>query len=306
MTTPTAAVTEIVENHPIDKILRADRFPHILCPACGIGTVIHCYAQAMVESGIPLSRHVCVSGIGCSGRAAGYINVDSYHTTHGRAVPFALGIAVHRPELCVTVISGDGDLASIGGNHLIHAARRNVNLNIICINNFNYGMTGGQAGPTTPLSAKSSTTPFGSWERPFNLPHLAHAVGASLVSRWTTLHVRQMKDAVLRAMHKQGFAFIEVLSPCPTGFGRPNEIASGLEDMRRYRRRCRIDDDAHLPDTDIDLTDDDSPIIVGDFVDVDRPPFLPVVGAPVPETTKVVMEAANQRTRSRESIGHEH
>lgn len=303
MTTAASASnpTRIVEAHPIDKVLRADRFPHILCPACGIGSIIHCYAQAITESGIPLNQHVCVSGIGCSGRAAGYINVDSYHTTHGRSVPFALGIAVHRPDLHVTVISGDGDLTSIGGNHLIHAARRNVNLTIICINNFNYGMTGGQAGPTTPLSAKSSTTPFGSWERPFNLPHLAHAVGASFVARWTVLHIRQLKEAVLRGIHKQGFAFIEVLSPCPTGFGRPNDIGDGLEEMRRYRRRCHVDDNAYLPEIDIDLTNDDSPIVVGNFVDVDRPPFHPALGEPAATAAKPAQNRTDARTQSRES-----
>ena len=123
----------LVDKHPADDLLRADRFPHILCPGCGIGTVIHTYVRAIMESGVDPDRHVCVSGIGCSGRAAGYVNVDSYHATHGRALPFALGIALHKPELKVTVISGDGDLTAIGGNHFIHAARRNVNLNVICI-----------------------------------------------------------------------------------------------------------------------------------------------------------------------------
>lgn len=306
MSVPAPVATKFVEEHPIDTLLRADRFPHILCPACGIGSVIHSYVQAISESNIDKTQHVCVSGIGCSGRAAGYINVDSYHTTHGRAVPFAFGIAVYRPELCVTVISGDGDLSSIGGNHLIHAARRNVNLTVICINNFNYGMTGGQAGPTTPASAKSSTTPFGSWERPFNLAHLAHAVGASLVSRWTVLHTRQLKQTILKAMQKRGFAFIEVLSPCPTGFGRPNDRGDGLEDMRRYRQRCVIDDDAYLPDIDIDIMDDTKPIVVGNFVNVDRPPFLPVLGAPRHEIAKVSAEKVNQRTKSRESIDNGH
>ena len=148
-------------SHPIDHLLRADRLPHILCPGCGIGTVVHSYAHAIANSDFPEDQHVCVSGIGCSGRAAGYVNVDSYHATHGRALPFALGIAVHRPELKVTVISGDGDLSSIGGNHLIHAARRNVNMTVICINHFTYGMTGGQVGPTTPIGAKGTTAPKG-------------------------------------------------------------------------------------------------------------------------------------------------
>lgn len=260
--------------HPIDHLLRADRLPHILCAGCGIGTVIHGYVHAIGESGIETDRHVCVSGIGCSGRAAGYVNVDSYHTTHGRALPFALGIAVHNQDLNVTVISGDGDLAAIGGNHLIHAARRNVNLNVICINNFNYGMTGGQAGPTTPVGARASTAPHGAVEQPFNLPHLAKAAGATFVARWTILHVRQFIDAVLHAMHKRGFSFIEVLSPCPTSFGRTNRLGEGLDEVELYRQRCRIENGAqNLEELDIDIIDHDKSITVGNFVDIERPHY---------------------------------
>ncbi len=261
--------------HPIDKLLRADRLPHILCPGCGIGTVIHGYAHAIAGSGIDEDRHICVSGIGCSGRAAGYMNVDSYHATHGRALPFALGIAVHNPSLEVTVISGDGDLTSIGGNHLIHAARRNVNLNVICINNFNYGMTGGQVGPTTPIGAKGSTAPFGVVERPFNLPYLAKATGAVFVARWTILHVREFQDAVLRAMEKTGFCFIEVLAPCPTSFGKANKIGDGLHEMEIYRQRCRIENGAqNIEELDIDLIDENKAITVGNFVDIEREDYL--------------------------------
>lgn len=261
--------------HPMDHLLRADRLPHILCPGCGIGTVIHGYAHAIAASGIDEDQHACVSGIGCSGRAAGYVNVDSYHTTHGRALPFALGIAVHKPDMTVTVISGDGDLTAIGGNHLIHAARRNVNLNVICINNFNYGMTGGQVGPTTPVGAKGTTAPMGAVERPFNLPYLAKATGAVLVSRWTILHVREFQDAVLRAMNKRGFCFIEVLAPCPTSFGRANKIGDGLHEVEIYRQRCQIENGApKLQDLDIDLIDDNKPIVVGNFVDLERAPFM--------------------------------
>lgn len=263
------------DTHPADEMLRSDRLPHILCPGCGIGPTMHALIEAITESGIDRDKHVCVSGIGCSGRVAGYVDVDSYHTTHGRAIPFALGIAVQNPELCVTVVSGDGDLSAIGGNHLIHAARRNVNLNIICINNFNYGMTGGQAGPTTPFGSKSTTTPDGVSDRPFNLPHLAHAVGAPFVSRWTTIHLRQLKQTILRAMHKKGFCFIEVISPCPVNYGKSNNIGSGLQEMERYRTQCVVDHDANLADIDIDLSKEDNHIVVGDFIDVDRPHFNP-------------------------------
>ena len=261
--------------YPVDQLLRADRLPHILCPGCGIGTVIHGYVQAIAASGIDEDKHVCVSGIGCSGRAAGYVNVDSYHATHGRALPFALGIAVHKPELNVTVISGDGDLTAIGGNHLIHAARRNVNLTVICINNFNYGMTGGQVGPTTPIGAKGSTAPHGAVEYPFNLPHLVKATGAIFVARWTILHVREFQDAVLRSMNKKGFCFIEVLAPCPTSFGKANNIGDGLHEVEIYRERCRVENGVtDLETLDIDLVDENKSITVGNFVDIERKPFM--------------------------------
>ena len=265
---------EFAVVHPVDHIMRADRFPHIMCAGCGIGTVIHGYARAITESGVDPDRHVCVSGIGCSGRAAGYINVDSYHTTHGRALPFALGIAVHNPDLIVTVISGDGDLAAIGGNHFIHAARRNANLNVICINNFNYGMTGGQVGPTTPVGAIGTTAPQGAVEQPFNLPYLAQATGASFVARWTILHVRQFTDAVLRSMEKNGFCFTEVLSPCPTSFGRRNKLGEGLDEVELYRQRCRIENGAtNLDQLGIDIVDHEQSITLGNFVDIERPAF---------------------------------
>ncbi|MBI4608373.1 MAG: 2-oxoacid:ferredoxin oxidoreductase subunit beta [Candidatus Rokubacteria bacterium] len=277
--------TFIAERHPSDPVFRADRLPHIWCPGCGIGPAMHAYAQAMLESGIPLDRHICVSGIGCTGRVPGYLNMDSYHTTHGRAIPFATAIALVKPELEVTVFSGDGDLFAIGGNHFIHAARRNVDLNVICINNFNYGMTGGQVGPTTPMGARATTAPYGNYEQPFNLPYLAASTGAVFVARWTSLHLRQLKQAFLRAMAKRGFTFIEVLAPCPVGFGRPNDIGDAMEEMTLYRERCVVDHGAPLATLDIDLREKDRPIVLGNFVDIERPVFDPLAMLrPAPES----------------------
>ena len=137
-------------NHPCEGLLRSDRLPHIWCPECGIGIALSCFGAALTNAGLDLDEVAVVSGIGCSGRVAGYLKLDSFHTTHGRAIPFATGLKMANPELKVVVFSGDGDLVSIGGNHFIHAARRNVDLTVICVNNFNYAMTGGQVGPTTP------------------------------------------------------------------------------------------------------------------------------------------------------------
>jgi 2-oxoglutarate ferredoxin oxidoreductase subunit beta len=264
---------EVVDRHPLDEIIRSDRMPHIWCPGCGIGIAMRCYATAILESGIPVDRHVVVSGIGCTGRVAGYMNIDSYHTTHGRAIPFAMGLKLARPELMVTVFSGDGDLAAIGGNHLIHAARRNVDLNVVCVNNFNYGMTGGQFGPTTPHCARSTTSPYGNPELPFNLPYLLAAAGANLVARWTTLHARQALGSILYAFDKPGFTFIEILSPCPIGFGKSNDIEDGLEEMELYRKRCVLaDDGTPMEEMGIDLREE-RPIYVGTFIDRDQPAY---------------------------------
>ncbi len=265
----------VSDKHPLDIILREERIPHIFCPGCGLGIIMRCYAQAILDSQIPIAQHVVVSGIGCSGRVAGYMEIDSYHTTHGRAIPFALGIKLAKPELNVVVFSGDGDLAAIGGNHLIHAARRNVDLTVICANNFNYGMTGGQAGPTTPYGARATTAPFGNPEHPFNFPLLLAAAGANFVSRWTALHAHQVQKDLLYAFRKPGFSFIEVLSPCPIGYGKSNQIEDGVEEMMLYKERCKINKDVPLDEVEIDMSSN-QPIYVGRFVDRQLLPYQPV------------------------------
>jgi len=265
--------------HPLDELLRTDRLPHIWCPGCGLGTILGATLRAINKSGLDLDKTVMVSGIGCTGRAAGYVKLDSFHVTHGRALPFATGLKFANPDLKVVVFSGDGDMAAIGGNHLIHAARRNVDMTVICVNNFNYGMTGGQMGPTTPQSGKSTTSRSGNVEKPFNLPYLVGAAGAPFVARWTTAHLRQMERTFLEAIHKKGFSFVEVISPCPTYYGRMNEQATGLEQMRYYRYNSVVKHFANLNEVDITLG---GQIVVGIFIDVDRP-YLP---APVTENGK--------------------
>jgi 2-oxoglutarate ferredoxin oxidoreductase subunit beta len=262
-----------VDKHPLDDVIRSDRMPHIWCSGCGIGIAMRCYAEAILAHDVPLDKHVVVSGIGCSGRVAGYLNIDSYHTTHGRAIPFAVGLKLGNPELQVTVFSGDGDLAAIGGNHLIHAARRNIDLTVICTNNFNYGMTGGQFGPTTPQGARTTTSPYGNPELPFNLPYLLAAAGANFVSRWTALHVRQVRRDILYAFDKPGFSFIEVLTPCPVGYGKSNKMSEGLDEMLAYRDRCKVATGVPMNELGIDL-EEEAPIYVGRFLDRDLKPYL--------------------------------
>jgi 2-oxoglutarate ferredoxin oxidoreductase subunit beta len=199
------------------------------------------------------------------------VKLDSFHVTHGRALPFATGLKLANPNLKVVVFSGDGDLAAIGGNHLIHAARRNIDMTVICVNNFIYGMTGGQLGPTTPESGRTTTSRKGNIEKPFNIPHLVGAAGAVYVARWTTAHVRQMERTFIEALQKKGFSFVEIISPCPTYYGRMNEQTTGLDQMRYYRYNSVVKHSANLADVDISLN---GQIIVGNFIDIDRP-YLP-------------------------------
>jgi len=258
-------------HHPKDGLLREDRLPHIWCPTCGIGTCVNAFVEAVRGSGIPEERFAIVSGIGCTGRVAGYLKLDSFHTTHGRAIPFATGLHLSNPELKVVVFSGDGDLVAIGGNHLIHAARRNLDLTVICVNNFIYGMTGGQLAPTTPFGARTTTTPHGSTETPFNVPHLVASCGASYVARWTALHVRRLTQAMIEAMQKPGFAFVEVIAPCSTLYARKNRLGTGYDLMKFYHDQCEVRHGADTADLDIGFQ---SKITVGKFVDIEKPTYL--------------------------------
>jgi 2-oxoglutarate ferredoxin oxidoreductase subunit beta len=279
MTTPDTVpglLRDIDSVNPVMPYLRQERIPHIWCPSCGIGTTVNCFTRALTESGMDLDQIAVVSGIGCTGRVAGYMNLDSFHTTHGRAIPFATGLKLGNPKLKVVVYSGDGDLTAIGGNHFVHAARRNMDLMVVCVNNFTYGMTGGQVAPTTPLGAKQTTMPFGNYEQPFNLPFLADACGAVYVARWTVYHVRQLAKAMLEGLKKKGFVFIEALSPCPTLYSRRNKRGDGIDELKYYKQKSVL---KHGADTkELGLTFD-GPIVVGKFVDRERPTWLDAMNA---------------------------
>jgi 2-oxoglutarate ferredoxin oxidoreductase subunit beta len=257
--------------NPVEPFLRMDRIPHIWCPGCGIGTTVNSFARALLESKADLDRVAVVSGIGCSGRVAGYVALDSFHTTHGRAIPFATGLKLANPSLNVVVYSGDGDLSAIGGNHLIHAARRNMDIKVICLNNLIYAMTGGQSSPTTPFTAVTTTAPYGGYEPAFNLPQLVDAAGAVYVARWTTFHVRQLTKSMAEVLKKKGFCFIEVLSPCPTLYERRNKLGDALDTMTYYKANSKI---RHGTPTSEVALDKRGQIIVGKFVDRERPDYL--------------------------------
>jgi 2-oxoglutarate ferredoxin oxidoreductase subunit beta len=257
-------------ENPVEKYLRTDRMPHIWCPGCGIGTTVNCFTRAIDECGLDLDQLAIVSGIGCTGRVAGYMKLDSFHTTHGRAIPFATGLKLANPKMKVVVYSGDGDLIAIGGNHFIHAARRNVDMTVICVNNLTYGMTGGQVTPTAPEESIATTSPYGNFEHPFNLPYLAESSGAVYVARWTVYHVLQLKKAIREALQKPGFSFVEAISPCPTLYGRRNRIGDGLDEIKTYKTRSVIKNGADTKTVDLGAA---GPIIVGKFVDRERPTY---------------------------------
>lgn len=267
----TAKVAKNVPPHPMDSLLRTERIPHIWCPGCGIGTVFNALLAAVKNTGWDPNSIAMVSGIGCTGRMAGYIKLDSFHTTHGRALPFATGLKLAKPGTKIIVVSGDGDLFAIGGNHFIHAARRNMDMTVICVNNLNYGMTGGQQGPSTPLGAKTTTTVNGSPEEPFNFCYLASACGATYVARWTALQVRSLRSSISEALDKRGFSFVEVITPCPSSFGRRNRMGTALEMMKFYQGRSVIRGDIDPKEASMDI---DREIVVGKFVDIERPTFM--------------------------------
>jgi 2-oxoglutarate/2-oxoacid ferredoxin oxidoreductase subunit beta len=256
------------KTHPLDEYLRKDRIPHIWCPGCSLGTITTVAIEAIIESKIDPNNIAIVSGIGCSGRAAGYLNFDSFHTTHGRALPFAIGLSVTDPKRKVIIISGDGDIASIGGNHFIHAARRNADITVLCVNNFQYGMTGGQVGPTSYIGQVQTTAPYANIEEPFNLPALAAACGATYVARWTGLDARRMMESFVEAILHKGFSFVEVLGSCPTTYGRRNQLREGLKILDNFKQRTELRHGSDPRDAQITK---DGPIIVGKFVDIEKP-----------------------------------
>lgn len=257
------------ETHPLEEFTRKGMIPHIWCNGCGDGVILSEFLRALRELNYDMNKIVIVSGIGCIGRISGYINADAFHTTHGRPIAFAVGVKATRPDLKVVVISGDGDLFSIGGNHFIHAARRNIDMTVICSNNFNYGMTGGQSGPTSPLEAYTTTTPYGNIEHPFNLVHLAAGSGAVYVARWTTIHVRLLRESMKKALKKHGFTFIEVLSPCPEQYGRRNKMPNPMDSMVWFREKSVIRN--RIDPLKAEITPNE--IVVGEFVDIEKPEY---------------------------------
>ncbi|MBM3189429.1 MAG: 2-oxoacid:ferredoxin oxidoreductase subunit beta [Chloroflexi bacterium] len=228
----------IVEDHKIYPYLRhKKKFPGVWCAGCGIGIVLAAIVRAVNDLGLAKDDVAMISGIGCSGRMSVYVDFNTMHTTHGRALAFATGLKMARPDMHVLVVMGDGDALAIGGNHFIHAARRNIDLTAIVINNSIYGMTGGQYSPTTPMGDLASTAPYGTIERPFSICALAIAAGAAYVARSTVYHAWELGRLIRQGMEKKGFAVVEAISYCHTTYGRRNQKGTAVDMMRELKEK---------------------------------------------------------------------
>jgi 2-oxoglutarate ferredoxin oxidoreductase subunit beta len=226
------------ESRVHERYLRhSKKFPNVWCAGCGIGIVLGAIIRAVDELGLDKNDVAMISGIGCTGRMPVYVDFNTMHTTHGRALAFATGLKMVKPHMKVIVVMGDGDALAIGGNHFIHAARRNIGLASIVVNNSTYGMTGGQHSPTTPSGVKSATTPYGHIEQQFPIAELAATAGASFVARSTVYHVRELERYIAQAISKEGFSVVEALSYCHTTLGRINRWGTAPDMMRQLKEQ---------------------------------------------------------------------
>ncbi|MFC1941041.1 thiamine pyrophosphate-dependent enzyme [Chloroflexota bacterium] len=270
--------------HLIHKYLRSSkRLPHIWCAGCGIGIFMQALIRVIDQIGYSKDDVVIVSGIGCSGRLPVYVDFNTLHTTHGRALTFATGIKLAKPRLKVITVMGDGDAVAIGGNHLIHAARRNVEIASFVINNQVYGMTGGQSSPTTPYGVKTTSSPYGNLESAFDISRLVEAAGAAFVGRSTVYHTHLLEQLIDKALKKNGFAMVEVIAQCVTYSGRWSELASPAGMMEWQRdNSVTVGKAKELSKAELERK-----IVIGVLVDRERPTYHEEYGKLFPEKPKV-------------------
>ncbi len=254
----------------LEKYYLTDKLPHIWCPGCGVGSIAAALTRAVDASGIDRDSIAQINGIGCSGRVGSYQDFDVLKGTHGRAIAFGTGIKLFRPEMTVICIAGDGDTGAIGGNHLIHAARRNIDLKMVVINNRIYGMTGGQTSPTTEFGARASTSPYGSKERPFDLCKLVIGAGATFVARGTSYHIKQLERLFGKMLSHKGFAMVEVVSQCPVYYGRYHGAQTPAEMLRWQKENAiSVAEAAKLSDEELK-----GRIVIGEFVNKQEPEYV--------------------------------
>jgi len=250
--------------------LRTQYIPHIWCSGCGHGIILKAVLRAIARLGLDKDKIAFVSGIGCSSRAVGYVDFNTLHTTHGRALAFATGVKVARPDLHVIVVSGAGDALAIGGNHFIHACRRNIDITLIVFNNYIYGMTGGQYSPTTPTGSYASTSPYGTIETPFDVCNLAIASGATYVARGTAYGTMQLDKYIEKGIVNPGFSVVEAISQCPTYFGRKNKLRTPVDNLKWQK-------EASVPVAkarDMKPEELQGKLVVGELHQISRPEYI--------------------------------
>ena len=276
-------MTEKTSSLRHDYLRHDKKFPHVWCPGCGNGIVLGSLIRAVARLGLEKDELVLAAGIGCSGRMPVYVDFNTLHATHGRALTFATGIKLAKPALTVITVMGDGDATAIGGNHFIHAARRNIDLTAIIINNQIYGMTGGQHSPTTPYGFFASTAVWGNIEHPFPIAELAVTAGASYVARGTVYHAAMLDDLLAAGIAKKGFSVIEVMSNCHTQYGRRNQMADAVT-MLGYFKEQAVSVDRAARMTEEEMA---GRFTIGVLADVDKPNYT--------EEYQKIRERARQR-----------
>jgi 2-oxoglutarate/2-oxoacid ferredoxin oxidoreductase subunit beta len=263
-------------SETLQKLRRNKKFPTIWCSGCGIGVVMGALVRAIDHLGLKNDDVALVAGIGCTARMPIYLDFNTLHTTHGRALAFATGLKIARPDMKVIAIMGDGDALAIGGNHFIHAARRNIGITAIVVNNAIYGMTGGQYSPTTPIGGRATTAPYGNIEPPFPICDLAAAAGASYVARSTVYHALELDKFISEAIAKDGFSVVEAVSYCHTTYGRINKLGTAADMMRALKDNSlsqstygRLSPEEQAQNT---------KIVRGNFINIDRPQYTASYG----------------------------
>ena len=258
------------KTNPLRKYIRNGKLPHFFCPGCGCGQVLNYFLKAVDDLQLDFKKIITIGGVGCTARIPIYLNTDSLHGVHGRTLAWATGIKLYQPDLKVVIFAGDGDLLSIGGNHFLHAARRNLDVTVILVNNFNFAMTGGQVAPTTLLNTITMTTPFGSKEKPFDISKLAICAGATYVARWSTAKPIQTVKSIKKALQHEGFSLVEILSQCPTNFGRyalrtgdPQKVLEWIEEKSITKTKAEKLSEDELKDK----------FVLGEFIDKKEPVF---------------------------------
>jgi 2-oxoglutarate/2-oxoacid ferredoxin oxidoreductase subunit beta len=259
-----------VKIYALHKYFRKGALPHFYCSGCGAGQVLNYFVRASDELNLDFDKMVAVGGVGCTARIPVFLNVEALHGIHGRTLPWATGIKLHNPNLKVVIFAGDGDTASIGGNHLIHACRRNIDVTVIVVNNLTFGMTGGQVAPTTPKASSSATTPYGNPEPPFDICKVAIAAGATFVARWNTSRSTQAIRAIKKALKHRGFSLVEMVCQCPTQFGRSATGSGDPVKLLKWidERSVTVEEANNLPEREVVKK-----FVLGNFVEKEEPVF---------------------------------